>query len=210
MRPIVLTVSLFAAASCNCLVPVYEFDGGSGGGTGGSAGGGAGGGVASSDGGCDAFTQCTGPRPAQSLCGFTQRDAGFSCIDRRCVYDCEPDRTCNTSGPDAGCLTCSGAGTSCQAGPAGCGTSRTAVIDATNGCPGTLMDLTLTPIPGACGWTVTETSTGRVVGTVYRTENFEYLAYLPELGGTCTGFSLATQVERWLLSCPACQLELRL
>ena len=45
---------------------------------------------------------------------------------------------------------------------------------------------------------------------VYRLADGSYLGHFPDLGGTCTGTSLFTQVERWMLSCPLCQFELRL
>lgn len=193
MRGLVVTAWLFASG-CNCFVPVYEGDAGQEPKDAGS--------------GCSTAAQCTGARPAQSLCAFTSVDAGFSCIDTKCVYDCQPDRAC-TSNADAGCISCAGKATSCQRGPMGCGTTKVATVDTTNGCPGNLMDLTLTPIAGTCGWSIADTNTSRSVGTVYEVDD-GYLVYIPELGGTCTGFALSTQVERWLLSCPACQLELRL
>lgn len=144
-----------------------------------------------------------------SLCPFVQRDGGYSCIDASCVFECGGGRTCSTA-EDAGCLRC-GAARACEAGP-GCNYNLTGFIESDNGCPASLpTQLTLTPLGnGTCGWTLTETATGRTLGTVYRLSDGTYLAHLAELGGTCVGFSLSTQVERWLVSCPACQFEVRL
>jgi hypothetical protein len=153
-------------------------------------------------------TDCQGPRPATSLCGFVTVDAGFSCIDRVCVYDCQPGRTCDTA-LDAGCLTC-GASRSCSAATTACNFMQSGVVEADNGCPaGFGPDISLTPIPGDCAWRMTDAS-GRDLGTVHRLENGGFVLHVSVLGGTCTGFSLATQVERWLVSCPACQFEMRL
>jgi hypothetical protein len=214
LAPVVAVLSL--AAACRCFEPVIEtLDGGT---AGGSAGGTAGGqataggtataGGSGSAGACGTASQCTQPGPALSLCTSWQGDGGYSCIDSACVFECTGGRTCSTA-EDAGCLTC-GTSTACET-TVGCNRTAVAVIDADNGCPASLApDLTLTPLTNACGWTVTETATGRTVGTVYQLSGGTYLAHIAELGGTCVGFSLPTQVERWLVSCPACQLELRL
>ena len=210
----VVAVLSFAVA-CRCFEPVIEtLDGGPAGG-GGTAGGGAtGGGSATAGGsatggGCGTASQCTQPSPAVSLCSSWQGDGGgYSCIDSACVFECTGGRTCS-SAEDAGCLSC-GAARACET-TVGCNRTAVAVVDSDNGCPGSLpTDLTLTPLVNACGWSVTDTTTGRTVGTVYQLSDGTYLAHVAELGGTCVGFSLPTQVERWLLSCPACQLELRL
>ena len=209
--PALVLLSLVAA--CHCLQPVEELreDGGAGGGSGGGSAGGAAGGSAGGaaggapgDGGCTAASQCPGPGPAMHHCGFAM-DAGFSCVDQTCLFECFSGRTCDTRA-DAGCLTC-GAVRACAPGT-GCGFSAAASVLSHNGCPAALpMDLQLAPLPGACGWVVTS-STGGDFGTLYRLDDGTLLAHFPSLGGTCTGFSQGQQVERWLLSCPACQLEM--
>ncbi len=203
MRALVTSL-LVLCAGCRCLEPVVEgLDGGAGGG----AGGGSGGGMASG-GGCESAASCTAALPAQSLCSVVQRDGGYSCLDRTCVYECSGGRTCDTR-EDAGCLRC-GTKRTCEDGPS-CNHTKLGSVGTNTACPASLpAQLSLTPIAGACGWTMTDNATGRVVGTVFLLSDGTYLAHIPELGGTCTGFSLATQVERWLLSCAACQFELEL
>ncbi|MBL8953010.1 MAG: hypothetical protein JNK82_19690 [Myxococcaceae bacterium] len=215
-RALLLFTLSFAAAACRCYVPVIEgLDSGTAGGSAaGTAGGGAtaGGtgtaGGSGSAGACGSAAQCTQPGPAMSLCSFGQTDAGYSCIDSECVFECTRGRTCSTA-EDAGCLAC-GAARSCATSP-NCNRNAVAALDSDNGCPMSFPSgLTLTPLANACGWTVTETGTTRTVGTVYQLDDGDFVAHIAELGGTCVGFALASQVERWLLSCPACQLELRL
>jgi hypothetical protein len=199
MRGALLSVVL---SGCTCFHPVYEaLDAGEE-----PLDAGPDASVPRPDGGeCSVPAHCSRPGPATSLCPYFQRDGGFSCIDRTCTYECLPNRTCST---DAGCLSCDTGG-SCESG-ASCGQTAAAAIESDNGCPGGLMDLTLTPIAGHCGWTVSDTATGRVIGTIYRLQDGTYLAHLDDYGGACTGTSLFTQVERWMFSCPACQFEIRL
>lgn len=198
--------SLVTAAACNCFTPVEEVHGD--GGVGGGAGGGTGGGSVSS-GECDSAAECAAKaRPATSLCPRANLDGGFSCIDHACVFECEPGRSCLSGVGDAGCLDC-GAERSCAPSPMGCGGTRAAGVESDNGCPGNLMTLMLTPLTNACGSSIAD-ATGRVVGKVYRLADGTFLAFVPELGGTCVGIDLGTQVERWVLSCPKCQLGLQL
>jgi hypothetical protein len=199
---------LLSAAACQCLVPVTEhLDGGEGGGSGGGAAGGAGGvaGGGTAGGPACAPAQCPGPPPASSHCSFG-RDAGFSCIDEKCVFECFPGRTCDTA-DDAGCLTCA-TGRSC-APATGCNWTAAARVIGDNGCAMSLpSDLMLTPLAGVCGWAVTDAATGRALGSIYRLDDGSLLAHLGDLGGTCVGFSQGMQVERWMFSCPACQVEI--
>lgn len=188
--------------------------GGSGGGTaggsggGGSAGGtgGSGGGSASVDGGpaCTTAAQCNAAPPSQSLCSFGGTDAGFSCIDQRCVFDCFKGRTCDyDAGP--GCLACTSSFSCLQTG---CGAMvRQATLEAqTPGCGLTFTSLTLTPT-GGCRYTATEGTTA--VGTLTQLGAGQYVFTSPTLG-TCVGSSTFGQVERAVLSCEKCQFQLAL
>jgi hypothetical protein len=132
-------------------------------------------------------------------------DAGFSCIDNACLFECTKGRTCDTQA-DAGCLTC-GSARSCDTGSS-CGTPR---IATSAGCTALGVNLHLVPLQGHCGWSVIDTNgDGGLFGEIYRLDDGEYVAHLPALGGTCTGVDTFGHVDRWIISCPLCQYELTL
>ena len=206
---------VLGVGGCQCLQPVGEGNPDGGGADAGSnldAGSSPDAGVdagAPSDGGnpvqCTTAAQCIGARPAQSLCSFGP-DAGFSCIDRRCVFECSPDRTCLF---DAGtsCLDCvTPTATSCLNLGCGAATMQGQVESMTASCQLGFSDVMLQPL-GGCQWAVTDTTGPK--GVMTQVGGGQYVGQFTGLG-TCVGMSLFTQVERVLFSCEGCQFVLRI
>ena len=205
-------------AGCNCSPPlVVPADGGSaGGGSGGSGGsggtGGSGGGFGGSGGGsgadaglreCTSAAQCTKAPPSQSLCSFTPSDAGNSCIDGRCVYECFQGRTCDF---DAGtsCLACATPpATQCVQPGCGAMTLQVGVETVGPGCTVGFMNAMLVPL-GNCQWKVTDATGDK--GTITRLQNGHYVGTFTD-HGTCVGANTFGQVERVVFSCPNCQFQ---
>ncbi len=64
-------------------------------------------------------------------------------------------------------------------------------------------------LPGpTCSYSLVQLWSGLELGRYHLLDNFEYLAQFSELGGTCTGVSLPTGLERIHFSCPRCFIQL--
>lgn len=191
--------AMLSLGGCNCLEPVAEEkDGGGRLDAGRSDAGDAGPAPA-----CTTAAQCQGAFPAQSLCSFGG-DAGFSCIDQRCVFECSRGRACTFDAGPA-CLDCS-SGTSCVEPACGAASLQGQVEAVTTGCQVGFTDVMLQPT-GGCRWLVAD-ATG-TKGVVTRLGSGVYVGTFPNLG-TCVGMSTFSQVERALFSCEGCQFVLQL
>lgn len=211
----VLLAALLTLAGCQCFVPVDEPDGGApDAGTdaglpdaGVDAGTDAG---SPGDGGCALASQCTGgPQPTSSWCNTTQPDAGFSCVQSKCVWECPlvtAGRTC-TVNQGTYCLECGDAGTMCPETTSCTSVGMmTATVESGAACT-TFTDVNVMRGASAqCRYFVnTNTSAS---GEIWRLPNGEYLAFFPSLGGWCTGRSAFTGAPRSIFNCPGCQFVL--
>lgn len=227
-----LGMTLAAASGCQCFVPVDEPDGGlpedAGTDAGRDAGlpdaGGADAGepdAGQGDGGCLRATQCTGgPQPTANQCFGS--DAGFSCVQNTCLWECPISTTagrscivdmgsyCLRCGDDGG-TTCPMSGTTACGGPVTMGTAT--VESAGAACatwPGTSLPFTDVDImrtaSAQCRYLLG--GAGQSLGEVWKLDGYEYLAFFPGLGGWCTGRSAFTGAPRSIFSCPACQFVL--
>jgi hypothetical protein len=133
-------------------------------------------------------------------------DAGNSCIDGRCLYECVNGRTC---GWDAGpaCLACTTPSVlACETFGCGAAVRQGSVEGMSTSCQVPFTDVMLVPT-GGCQYHVV--SNGVTVGTVTQVSTGDYVGTFDGLG-TCVGMTLFTQVERWLFSCGGCQFVLRI
>lgn len=163
---------------------------------------------------CTAAAQCTGSAPTSSWCAGS--DAGFSCIERKCVWECpltNARRTCIVDGGYGGCLVC-GAQTICPINCPGAGGYNT-VVESGSLCtvwPGTSIAFTNVTImrtaSAQCHYTAYQTAGAEQLGDIWRLSNDEYLAYFPSFGGWCTGRSAYTGAPRSIFNCPRCQFGL--
>lgn len=213
-------VVLLGIASCQCLEPVDERDGGptsggssggstaggvsggtSGGGAGGQAGGAAGGsGYDGGDPACTTAANC----PAGPNLRFCT-DSRPVCVNGRCLYECgaaDGGQTCQTTTPE--CLTCSGTAACAQCRSIAC-TFR--VEDALGpACPpfGNLEEFSVQPFSGRCGAAIVRD--GGVFGVWVGAVNGagRSLIQIPSLGGACLGSNLYTGAPRTAISCPTC------
>lgn len=216
-RPLWLGTTLALLSGCQCLVPVAEPDAGpdvvldAGRDAGTDAG-------LRSDGGCTRATECTaGTQPTNSWCATSPPDAGFSCVQSACLWECPLTSAGRTCTVDQGnyCLNCGDAGTACPLS-GNCGgpsTTSTATVEPGSACttwPGTstpFIDVSLMRTASAqCRYLVS--GAGQNLGELWRLDDGEYLAYFPGFGGWCTGRSAFTGVPRGIFNCPACQFVL--
>ena len=218
MRRLFAVSLLISFAGCRCLEPVYEGeDGGAGGGTatgGGSSNGGgtsSGGGSALGGGGgstgeCNTNTDCTAAAPVDTLCNVNETMRGYSCIDHRCVYECDHSRTCDFN-TDGGCLRCTAPAASACTNVMCGAMAYQAEVEQTAGCDAPFDLVTLFPT-GGCRYRAVQADGGEV--GVFTQTGASIVGELPGLG-TCVGASLFTQIERWRFACPSgCQFTLRL
>lgn len=167
------------------------------------------GGGFSADGGVECLTasDCVGTPWSNQWCFFGV-DAGFSCVDRRCVSEClaQPRVTCVV---DAGseCLECGGAMAICPLDT--CGRSAfTATVSTVDCRPGVTPmlrsgeQLSFVPVRGAsCLLSVSAAARG--FGQVLR-GNGRHAWFVRELGGWCLGEELPTGAIRSQVACPLC------
>ncbi len=162
-------------------------------------------------GACTAPAQCFGTQPTTNWC--YQTDAGFSCVERKCLWECPlggAGRTCAIT--DGGCLACT-TQTVCPINCSGVGYSAT--VESASACtvwPGTTIpftDVTVMRTASAqCHYTAFQTAGAQQLGDIWRLSNDEYLAYFPSFGGWCTGRSAYTGIPRGIFNCPLCQFVL--
>jgi hypothetical protein len=160
------------------------------------------------DGGTDAGLACRAasdcPKgPVQQFCGALQS----ACVNGFCLLECPtaPDagrKTCTSATSE--CLTCDGAPRTCTDCNANvCIFSAQPVLGT---CPPPFDDFQnfeVTPFSGRCGGGIVRD--GGIAGVwVGAMTNDRILLDIPALGGACLGSTLATQVPRTLVSCPAC------
>jgi hypothetical protein len=207
-------VAVLVASGCNCFAPVEEvrpdsgvdagFDGGIDGGV---------------DGGCARAIQCRqGPQPTSGWCGPSP-DAGFSCVERACVWECPLGGAGRTCGVNMGsyCLECGDAGTACPLSGT-CGAPSTvgsASVEPGSTCttwPGTgipFTDVTLMRTASAqCRYMISQAAGAQGLGELWRLDDGSYLTYFPGFGGWCTGRSAFTGAPRSIFNCPKCQFVL--
>jgi len=203
LAPWLVASAVLALGGCQCLEPVAEVTpdaGKDGGADAGRLDAGTDAGAA----GCTTAADCAGP-PGQSLCSFGT-DAGYSCIDRRCVFECRQGRSC-TFDAGASCLDCTvPSGTACLTLGCGAAVMQGQVEASTSACQLGFTDLMLVP-QGGCQWEVSDATGAR--GTMTHVGSGQYVGQFAGLG-TCVGVSLFTQVERVLFSCEGCQFVLRI
>lgn len=172
---------------------------------------------AGTDAGCTSAAQCTGsPGPGTQWCDTSPPDAGFSCVESTCLWECPLTPAGRTCTVDQGsyCLRCGDAGTTCpQTGNCGGSIAFTATVEQGSSCttwPGTTIPFTTVDLmrtaSAQCRYFVSGAQ--QTLGEVWRLETGEYLAYFPGLGGWCTGRSAFTGVPRGIFNCPACQFVL--
>jgi hypothetical protein len=129
---------------------------------------------------------------------------GMSCLDGRCIFECDSGRACTT---DAGthCLTCVAPSPSTTCGPTLCASRQT--------CHMTVSDSTCAagPVVGAeyvlskqndCGLVVTRPDSGVPVGLVWELTPGQFYGTFPGVEGTCVGHNLYTGAPREQWSCP--------
>ena len=165
---------------------------------------------------CTTAADCTGtPRVTEWCRNILQSDAGFSCVDQRCVAQCA-DTAGQTCIQDRGveCLRCPPT-TSCI--PPSCGGGFEFVYTVTElACTG--------PAPLAVGDRIRETArsdggcgvqlflqtdAGEVLwGQMYLQSARGLSARIDSLGGTCLVNDLPTGAPRSLIDCPRCQVAL--
>lgn len=195
-----VVLTLVGTASCQCFVPVEEFDGGDAEPVAGGPGGGAsgGGGPALFDGGtCVSATACRGTNTAAaSLCpGLT---GSWSCAFNACVFECSGGRQCDSA--DAGCLTCDSA-TVCSQQTTCPWLTHLSFERSTCGRDGQLWQTRPTSEP--CTRTLVQPD-GGIAGTIWGYGYGALRADIPALGGSCVGVGIASGLVRFSLSCPAC------
>lgn len=192
---------LLLVGGCQCLEPVAE---------GPDAGSGLDGGVdAGRDAGvseCARSSDCVPVTPPR-LCAFSGESASRSCVDGRCVFDCQGPRTCSSQ--LGTCLSCDAGVPTCTAGS--CGT-------VTNGATGRIYR---TCTPGASdplGTFVIRYRTGATCNFNVLFEDAGVFGELDLLGDeasgsaevmeeprvTCTVRALATALNRVELGCARC------
>ena len=215
----VAALMLGGAFSCQCFVPVEEFDGGdpqpvaggraggvSGGGVsgGGVSGGGAsgggvsGGGSALFDGGaCTSASDCRGSTSATT--GLCQGSTGaWSCAFNACVLECTGGRRCGSA--DGGCLTCDTATVCTQ--PSACPWLTHLSFERST-CGLDTQFWQTRPTTEPCVRTLIQPD-GGIAGTIWGYGYGALRADIPGLGGGCVGVGLSSGVVRFSLSCPAC------
>jgi hypothetical protein len=220
MKPLCL-LTLIMFSGCQCLVPVTEdggidaavnpsTDAGSDAGLDGGTDAGMDAGIPPSDAGCALANECTaGPQLTSNWCNTTQPDAGFSCVQNKCVWECPlvaAGRTC-TVNQGTYCLECGDAGTMCPE-TTSCNAmgSVMATVESGSSCTTFTSVTVMRGASAQCRYFV-NTNTN-ATGEIWRLPNGEYLAYFSELGGWCTGRSAFTGAPRSIFNCPACQFVL--
>jgi hypothetical protein len=217
--------AVLALGGCQCLEPVEEGKdaggpdaGGLDAGTSSSDAGPPDAGIAAADAGpmdaghdagvapqCTSAAQCLGALPVQSLCNFGG-DAGFSCIQQRCVFECTKGRACDFEPAGFACLACATPPVTACKSPS-CGAAMIQGQVESSSCNIGITDVLLSPLGTDCTWAMTDVTGAR--GTMTRLTNGEYVLQFRN-GSTCVGVSLFTQVERVLFSCENCQFVLRI
>lgn len=206
------STTLTVIAGCQCLVPVDEPDGSIAIDAGLTADAGL-----PSDGGCVRPTQClTGPQPTSPWCATSPPDAGFSCVQSTCLWECPLTTAGRTCTVDQGnyCLNCGDAGSACpMSNNCPGGVAATANVEAGSACttwPGTSTPFTNVSImrtaSAQCRYLIS--GAGQSLGEFWRLDDGEYLAFFPGFGGWCTGRSAFTGVPRGIFNCPSCQFVL--
>ncbi|MBI3185788.1 MAG: hypothetical protein HYZ28_26925 [Myxococcales bacterium] len=164
-----------------------------------------------SDGGAgDAGPQCR----VASDCPWLPSDAGLyypcpnsggmSCIDGRCIFECDSGRACET---DAGshCLLCRSPVEKTDCGATVCSaiwTCRMQVFSSTcaqGPVEGASFDVIRQP---DCSWKVAVPDGGPVVGGYWDLDVGQSFGTFPGVEGTCVGRDLFTGVPRMQWSCP--------
>lgn len=205
MRTLALSL-LFAAAGCQCLVPVEEVDeppptSGAGGGAGKGGGGGAGGtGGGSSPTECSAQAFCQGPvGPMSWDCG--PAIPSTSCIAGRCLDECRGPRICSVD-EAAACLDCGGGDRRCAS--ASCQTSKCSLRVEQSSCAAFENVTGAGIVDGKCRTAFTAAD-GRALGHGWRIGATDYLGFFAAAGGWCVGRNLVTGAPRVEWWCPSCR-----
>jgi hypothetical protein len=160
---------------------------------------------------CVTPADCRGRPWATQWCLFPTPDAGFSCVNSRCVSTCS-DVSNDVCTVDAGgdCLSCSRDGTLCAAD--GCRddafTLRVSSVECRPGAVppfATNAELTFASVRGAsCLMAVTGLDGGVGFVTRSRTGGPFFSWNLPPLGGSCVSHQLPTGALRSSVACPLC------
>lgn len=155
-----------------------------------------------------------GPECALAADCAKPKDGGYpfcpaaraSCVDGRCLTECAAARTCAVA--DGGlCLSCQAPGlTECSL----CIRARVCTFQvSTAECAGHFengaqLTVGASGIGTQCGGLITPGDGGAAVGNWQDLGMGHALLWIPELGGYCTGQSLATGAPRMLVGCPDC------
>lgn len=165
---------------------------------------------------CSTAADCTGTPRVTAWCQtILQADAGFSCVDQRCVSQCSDSagQTCFQD-LDVECLRCPPT-TSCI--PPSCGSGAGFSYTVTEvACTG-VAPLSVgarvhqrASSDGGCGvQLLLQTDAGEEPwGLLYLQSARGLSARIPSLGGTCLVSDLPTGAPRMLIDCPRCQVGL--
>jgi hypothetical protein len=157
---------------------------------------------------CQSAADCSGSGDSVQMCS----DATFSCVDSRCLWACETERTC-TSDVRKMCIQCDD--TAIEACPSnGVCLDRFAMARVEESTCATFPNST-TPLLNAV-LTVVRTSTEGCTYNAYRSSgagnlgdfaflnNGRLMANIPGFGGACTGTYAPTGALRVIMSCRTC------
>lgn len=155
---------------------------------------------------CSSPADCTSAPWSSAWCGATSTDAGFSCIDHRCVSECfaAPQKTCAVSGD---CLQCANEPDLCPLNtcPTDAFTASVTSVECRPGVTPLLRvneQLSFVPIRDAsCEMSVSGENRG--LGQVTRSGG-RHSWFIRELGGWCVGEELPTGLVRSQVACPLC------
>lgn len=171
-------------------------------------------------GACNTPNDCRGTPSSSRWCN--NHSAGFSCVEHACIWECPttaPGRTCGIEQTNY-CRHCGSngdGGVNCPlTGTTQCGDHfPTITVEETScstwpdsGTPFTQVQF-MRGASARCSWLVHNPDHTEVLGTVWRLDNYEFIAYFPGLGGWCVGRSAFTGVPRSLFSCPKCEFTLQ-
>jgi hypothetical protein len=198
-----LVLLVIGLSGCTCFVPVDDRP--DGGGDAGGGQGGAGGGTADAGLECLVALDCPWVRPDAGI-PFTNcpNSEGMSCVDGRCIFECDSGRACTT---DAGthCLDCTKPVEKTECGPVSCSAIYSCQMQVfVSSCAQgpKVGDRFVATRQADCGWVLSLPDGGPVVGAMWDLDVGRSFATFPGVRGTCAGRDLFTGVPRMSFSCP--------
>ena len=165
---------------------------------------------------CMAPVDCRGTPRVTSWCTrwLGGGDAGFSCVDQKCIAQCgaSAGQTC-VRDDAAGCFRCPPMQPCSQTNCLGLDNFRFTIEElACVGPPPLRVNdfIIITLIDGGCGSSLTLASDAgnRPLGTLVREFGLGLRVTSQMLGGTCVAQEVPSGAYRLLLDCPSCQIAL--